>query len=95
MSHQHEHAIICRHCLDDGKPILLIIHDTDGSWQFLCGGSNHDTADQGALICRKCLFERDASLEGIEILPAGHEAYRTTGEDRSWQVEQLPPYKGD
>jgi hypothetical protein len=90
MHSAHSPAFICRHCLDDGRPILLVVHDRDGDWQFLCGGTDHESAEQGALICRSCLLERDSSLDGIEMLPIGHEAERASGTDRKWQVAELP-----
>ena len=34
----------CPHVFQKERPILLVIRDQDGAWQFLCGG-NEDTDD--------------------------------------------------
>jgi hypothetical protein len=91
MHDNHNPAFICRHCLDDGQPILYVVHDWNGDWQFLCGGNNHVSEESGAIIRRSCLWERDKSLEGIETLPVGHEAERASSGDRKWEVAALPP----
>lgn len=91
MHDDHSPAFICKHCLDHGQPILYVVHDWDGDWQFFCGGNNHESVESAAVICRFCLLERDASLKGIEMLPIGHEAERVSAADRKWEVAALPP----
>jgi hypothetical protein len=60
--------------LDENHPILLVCHDDDGDWQFLCGTT--DEPDQCRLICLKDIVERDPSVNDIADLPLGRRAWR-------------------
>jgi hypothetical protein len=68
-------AFTCKHVLD-GCAILLVSHDDDGSWQFLCG-ADHATAE-GRIICLE-----EAVLLGPEVnqlagLRCGWQAVRSS-----------------
>jgi hypothetical protein len=72
--------------LRDGLPVLLVVHDHDGDWQFL-----DDTVDddgEGLVVCLGCAFERDRSLAGVAKLARGWMASRTsiTG---AWEIESF------
>lgn len=58
----------------DGMPILLVSHDQDGDWQFLCGTTN-ETKD-GALVSLGGLLTQDGTLSGVTDLPGGWRATR-------------------
>ncbi len=58
----------------DGLPILLVSHDHDGDWQFLCGTTN-ETKD-GALVNLGGMLTRDGTLSGVADLPEGFKAAR-------------------
>jgi len=52
----------CGHVFRDERPVLLVVRDEEGSWQFLCNGSN--CVDEGDihLVGVGHLLERDSSL---------------------------------
>ena len=58
----------------DGLPILLVTHDQDGDWQFLCGTTN-DTKDC-ANVSLAGILGRDGTLVEVADLPAGWSAER-------------------
>jgi hypothetical protein len=54
--------------------ILLVCHDDDGDWQFLCGTT--DAPDHCRLVCLKDMVERDPSVNDIADLAPGWRAWR-------------------
>jgi hypothetical protein len=60
--------------IHDKLPILLVCHDADGDWQFLCGTTN-DPAD-GAIVCLHEVLKRDQTLASLGDLPEGWQASR-------------------
>lgn len=60
--------------LRDGYPVLLVSHDDDGDWQFLCDTTN-DTAD-GLIVCLGCAYARDITIAEVADLPRGWQARR-------------------
>lgn len=68
-----------RQVLIDGLPILLVSHDDDGDWQFLCDTTT-DTADL-KVICLGCAFQRDRSVGELADLPLGWIADRKSIHD--------------
>lgn len=51
------------------QPILYVVHDEDGDWQFLDGGDVSD--DDAATIALKKVVELDPSIKTLADLPAG------------------------
>ncbi len=74
-----------RPVLEDAHPILLVTHDRDGDWQFLCGTTNEP--EEGRIVSLGCVLERDCSLARVADLPEGWRAYRTTTR-AAWRREQ-------
>jgi hypothetical protein len=60
--------------LEETLPVLLVSHDTDGDWQFLCGTTNR--TEDGRLVSLGCIFERDRTLASVADLPEGWRASR-------------------
>jgi hypothetical protein len=60
--------------IDENHPILLVCHDDDGDWQFLCGTT--DAPEDCKLICLKDLVEIDPSVNDIADLTPGWRAWR-------------------
>jgi hypothetical protein len=52
-----------------GLPVLLVSHETDGDWQFLCGTTNR--VEDGAVVCLGAMLKRDQSLKELADLPEG------------------------
>lgn len=66
----------------DSRPILRVVHDEDGDWQFLDGGDVSD--EDAAIVSLKNLVDRDPSLKALADLPAGWTAERSAI-DQAWQ----------
>lgn len=60
--------------LDGTHPIMLVSHDEDGDWQFLCGTTN-DTKD-GRVVCLGTIVELCPSVVEVADLPLGWQARR-------------------
>ena len=67
-------AFTTRPVVEDDLPILLVSHDADGDWQFLCGTTNR--TEDAKLVSLGCMFERDHSLAEVADLPEGWTASR-------------------
>lgn len=60
--------------LDDGYPVLLVTHDEDGDWQFLCNTTNE--SDDGRLVTLQQIVENHLSVIELADLPMGWRAIR-------------------
>jgi hypothetical protein len=60
--------------LEEGFPILMVSHEDDGDWQFLCGTTSD--YEHCKLICLGCALESDGTLATIADLPRGWLAFR-------------------
>jgi hypothetical protein len=66
----------------EGHPILLVSHDEDGGWLFLCGTT--DDEEDGRVVCLNEILELDRSTAELADLPIAWEASRDAPDD-SWQ----------
>ena len=81
-------ALTTRQVLEENFPILLVTHDEDdGTWQILCGTSNH--VDDGRVVDLGCMFERDPTIGLLADLPLGWRASRESVDD-AWLLELSP-----
>ena len=70
-------AITTRQVIEDGSPVLVVIHYADDeSWAFLCGLS--DSTRDGRVISMSEALRLDPSLASIADLPPGWSARRST-----------------
>jgi hypothetical protein len=60
--------------IHDGLPVLLVSHDKDGAWQFLCGMTNE--VDDAAVVPLGSILQRDHTLVDLADLPEGWQARR-------------------
>ena len=67
--------------LEESKPILNVVHDSDGDWQFLTG---EQTGKDIKLVALKELILKDATLNEVFDLDYGEEAHRISIEDE-WE----------
>ena len=74
--------------LHDGFPVLLVSHDHDCDWQFLCDTTN-DTADC-LIVCLGCAYQRDTSVGELADMPAGWQARRDSATD-PWERNPSEP----
>lgn len=68
-------AFTTKPVMHGGDPVLLVSHDEDGDWQFVCGTTN-DSAD-GLIVCLGCAYQRDTSIGEVADLPVGWQAWRS------------------
>ncbi len=68
-----------------GAPILLVIHDEDGEWQFLTG--EMVTEADMMLVSLADMLKRDASIRQALDIPLGSSATRVKEGD-TWVVEK-------
>ena len=76
----------CPHVFNNERPILLVIRDPDGEWQFLCGES--DDTDKCHLVGVGHLLDRDSKLEQLANLAEATGAERETS-DHDWKYFEL------
>jgi hypothetical protein len=72
--------------IEEGYPILLVTHDDEGDWQFLCGTTN-DTED-ARLVCLKEIVENHPSVVELADLPMGWQAQRDAA-DQPWERSEM------
>jgi hypothetical protein len=71
--------------IEDNLPILLVSHDGDGDWQFLCGTTSRPK--DGLIVSLGSVFKQDRTLAAVADLPEGWTASRTAiGPD--WKREK-------
>ena len=71
--------------LDGSKPILYVVHDEDGGWQFLDGGDVSE--DDAKTVSLKQVVLLDLSLKSLADLPTGWTAERNSP-DQPWKRSQ-------
>jgi hypothetical protein len=92
---RHTAAFTCKHVWTDGKPILLVAHDEEGDWQFLCGDDDSEDDDEKAdadylLVCLEDVADRDPSVNELATMCTAHVA--TRGHlGGPWKVEDETP----
>lgn len=89
MTSRHVHdknGIACNHVMRGKRPLVMIAHDRDGIWQFMCGKDDHSKQKQAKKVCAACMFTK--VVKGIEQtgISAGQIAER--GAD-GWAVRDL------
>jgi hypothetical protein len=62
-----------RQWLECGKPIIRVIHDNDGDWQFLTGDQ---MPEDGKLVCLEQMTIKDSTLNEVFDLEYGEAAER-------------------
>lgn len=59
----------CSKVWDDRQPILLVSHESNGDWQFLCGSVHEEGSDdEMRLVCLEHVVERDPSVNQVADL---------------------------
>jgi len=76
-------AYTSQRVLKENHPVLLVSHDEDGDWQFLCGSEDPGKC---LIICLGCAFERDRTVGLVADLPVGWKAWRNSI-DEPWHRE--------
>lgn len=69
-------AFVCSHVFTDPGQVLYVVHDPDGHWQFLCGGTHRDQVPR--LVGIRHLLEHEPALRELSDLPIGWQAERSS-----------------
>jgi len=68
-------ALTTRQVLEEGLPVLNVVHYSDDhSWGFTCGTSNDP--DDGRIVCMSHVVDLDPTLKSIADLEPGCVAVR-------------------
>jgi len=75
-----------RQIIDEGAPILIVVHDEDDhGWQFLMG--ENVSLDDAMIVSMREIVEHDRTLLEIGAMPPGYRAIRAAvGEP--WEIEK-------
>jgi hypothetical protein len=76
---RHTAVFVCSHVAAQ-SPVLYVSHDSEGDWQFLCGGADHGegSGEKPLLVCLEHVVSRDPSLNELAALCTSHYAERET-----------------
>jgi hypothetical protein len=77
-----------RQVLDGTYPILLVSHDDEGEWQFLCGTTNRP--EDGKIVCLADVVAQHPAVLELADLPIGWRAIRD-GADEPWRRMKSGP----
>lgn len=75
-------TLTTRHVNNGTHPILLVTHDEDGDWQFLCGTTN--SPDDAVVICLADISKAHPSVNELHDLPRNWMAERES-ETHPWK----------
>ncbi len=76
-----------RYVMKEQSPIVRVLHDEDGDWQFL-GDEGNLTESDAVVISLGEIIELDNSLKEIINLPIGKQALRND-RGESWYIYDL------
>ena len=78
----HQNVFVSRCVVEDNAPIVRVVHDRQGDWEFI--GPVDDPDEDGCkLRCFHCVVERDKSIRTLTRLLPGWRASRN-GRGDDW-----------
>ena len=83
----HTRTFVSRCVVEDSAPIVQVVHDHDGDWQFL-GPVEDADADGCEILCFHCVVERDPTVRLLAGMRRGVRARRQTPLDK-WEWEEV------
>ena len=75
-------SITTKRIIEDDFPVLLVSHDDNGDWQFLCDTTN--APSDGRVVALEYFVENHPSIIELADLPMGWQAVREAV-DQPWQ----------
>ena len=98
-----KNGFACNHVVRKKRPVMLVAHGADGSWQFMCGKEDHTRQKQAKRVSLSQMFEGLTPGLAQEDVAPGQIAERKsrtvwevrdlTEEERS-DIEDEPEQKG-
>ena len=83
----NQYVITTKHVINNNSPIIRVIHEKDGAWQFLGKEENLSESDAFVLSLEEILC-LDNTLQDVLSLPLGKQAYRTSPKD-NWIASDI------
>lgn len=80
----NQYVITTKYVINNNSPIIRVMHEKDGDWQFLGKEENLSESDAFVLSLEEILC-LDNTLNEVLHLPLGKQAYRTSPKD-NWIV---------
>ena len=69
-------VFLCPHVFRKERPILEVIRDPDGDWQFFCGGEHDFEKERPHTVGIGHLIEDDPSIQDLAAMEKGTYAER-------------------
>jgi hypothetical protein len=76
-----------RYVIKEQSPIVCVLHDEDGDWQFL-GREGNLTEDDAMVVSLDEMIQFDRTLSEVVDLPVGKQALRTN-KGEPWHVYDM------
>ena len=83
----NQYVITTKYVINNNSPIIRVIHEEDGDWQFLGKEENLSESDAFVLSLEEILC-LDNTLQDVLSLPLGKQAYRTSSKD-NWIIYDI------
>jgi len=84
MKNLNIYVISTKNIINDGLPIIRVIHDGDGDWQFL-GDEENLTEDDAVIVSLEEILEIDNSLFELINMPKNKQAIRNN-KNEPWSI---------
>ncbi len=79
-------AFVCRHVFQRTAPILVVVHDGDGDWQFLCDRDHGESSgEQPEVVCLEDVLALDPAVADVGRIEPRQTATRPSPRE-PWQV---------
>jgi hypothetical protein len=79
---------VCEHVIANLRPIKMIVHNHDKTWEFMCGEIDHYDFINSKVIALNNLIKNDQSILTVKRLPVGCIAERERV-DSEWEYSEI------
>ncbi|MFK8013590.1 MAG: hypothetical protein AB8B80_16245 [Marinicellaceae bacterium] len=81
-------VLVCEHIVANKRPIKMIVHNHDETWEFMCGEIDHFDFNDSKVIGITHLLKKDESLYLLKNIPVGCLAQRDKA-DSHWKYSYI------
>jgi len=85
---KEQHATVCEHVIANVRPIKMIVHNHDKTWECMCGEIDHLDFLDAKVVKLSNLIKLDETILPIKQLPAGCVAERKRV-DSKWEYSLI------
>ena len=79
-------VVTTKFVMNEGHPIVEVLHWEDGDWQFMCNTT--DDAEDGMVVCMGCLYEKFPWVSAFKDLKRGFLSFFDEEENR-WITAEI------